>query len=204
MNKNQFLEELRRRISGLPQEDIDERLAFYSEMIDDRMEDGLTEEEAVASLGTVDSVVDQIMSEIPLTKIVKERVRPKRQMKAWEVVLLVLGAPVWIPLIIAACAVVLAVYIVIWAVVISVYAVDLSAAAGAAGGLAGIFIYLKAGNPAGSLFSAGAAIAFAGLAILLFFVCKWITKAVLKLTGRIFLGIKTSFAGKEAQHYEQQ
>ena len=204
MNKNQFLEELRRRISGLPQEDIDERLAFYSEMIDDRMEDGLTEEEAVASLGTVDSVVDQIMSEIPLTKIVKERVRPKRQMKAWEVVLLVLGAPVWIPLIIAACAVVLAVYIVIWAVVISVDAVDLSAAAGAAGGLAGIFIYLKAGNPAGSLFSAGAAIAFAGLAILLFFVCKWITKAVLKLTGRIFLGIKTSFAGKEAQHYEQQ
>lgn len=198
MNKDQFLEELRKKLSGLPQEDIDERLAFYSEMIDDRMEEGITEEEAVESLGTVDSVVEQIMSEIPLTKLVKQKVKPKREMKAWEIVLLVLGAPVWIPLIIAALAVMLSVYIVIWAVVISVYAVDLSAAAGAASGLAGIFVYLRAGNPAGMLFSFGAAIAFAGLAILLFFVCKWITKAVVKLTGRIFLGTKRSFVGKEA------
>ena len=198
MNKDQFLEELRKKLSGLPQEDIDERLGFYSEMIDDRMEEGITEEEAVASLGTVDSVVEQIMSEIPLTKLVKQKVKPKREMKAWEIVLLVLGAPVWIPLIIAALAVMLSLYIVIWAVVISVYAVNLSAAAGAASGLAGIFVYLRAGNPAGALFSFGAAIAFAGLAILLFFVCKWITKAVVKLTGRIFLGTKRSFVGKEA------
>ena len=198
MNKDQFLKELRKKLSGLPQEDIEERLAFYSEMIDDRMEEGITEEEAVASLGTVDSVVEQIMSEIPLTKLVKQKVAPKRKMKAWEIVLLVLGAPVWIPLIIAALAVMLSVYIVIWAVVISVYAVDLSAAAGALSGLAGIFVYLRAGNPAGALFSFGAAIAFAGLAILLFFVCKWITKAVVKLTGRIFLGTKRSFVGKEA------
>ena len=70
MNKDQFLEELRKKLSGLPQEDIDERVAFYSEMIDDRMEEDITEEEAVASLGTVDSVVEQIMSEIPLTKLV--------------------------------------------------------------------------------------------------------------------------------------
>lgn len=198
MNKDQFLEELRKKLSGLPQEDIDERVAFYSEMIDDRMEEGITEEEAVASLGTVDSVVEQIMSEIPLTKLVKQKVKPKGKMKAWEVVLLVLGAPVWIPLIIAALAIALSVYIVIWAVVISVYAVNLSVAAGAASGLAGIFIYLKAGNPAGMLFSFGAAIALAGLTILLFFVCKWITKAVIKLTGRIFLGTKTSFVGKKA------
>ena len=198
MNKDQFLEELRKKLSGLPQEDIDERVAFYSEMIDDRMEEDITEEEAVASLGTVDSVVEQIMSEIPLTKLVKQKVKPKGKMKAWEVVLLVLGAPVWIPLIIAALAIALSVYIVIWAVVISVYAVNLSVAAGAASGLAGIFIYLKAGNPAGMIFSFGAAIALAGLTILLFFVCKWITKAVIKLTGRIFLGTKTSFVGKEA------
>ena len=198
MNKDQFLEELRKKLSGLPQEDIDERVAFYSEMIDDRMEEDITEEEAVASLGTVDSVGEQTMSEIPLTKLVKQKVKPKGKMKAWEVVLLVLGAPVWIPLIIAALAIALSVYIVIWAVVISVYAVNLSVAAGAASGLAGIFIYLKAGNPAGMLFSFGAAIALAGLTILLFFVCKWITKAVIKLTGRIFLGTKTSFVGKEA------
>ena len=149
MDKNAFLDELREKLSGLPEEDIEERVAFYREMIDDRIEDGVPEEEAVEGVGTVDSVVEQIMSEIPLSKLVREKVKPKRSLKAWEIVLLVLGSPVWIPLLVAAAAVVFAVYIVIWAVVICVYAVDLSLAAGAIAGMAGIFIYLKAGNPAG-------------------------------------------------------
>ena len=67
MDKALFLDELRRRLSGLPQSDLDERLLFYSEMIDDRMEDGLTEEEAVAGIGSVDEIVEQIMAEIPLS-----------------------------------------------------------------------------------------------------------------------------------------
>ena len=198
MDKNAFLDELREKLSGLPEEDIEERVAFYREMIDDRIEDGVPEEEAVEGVGTVDSVVEQIMSEIPLSKLVREKVKPKRSLKAWEIVLLVLGSPVWIPLLVAAAAVVFAVYIVIWAVVICVYAVDLSLAAGALAGMAGIFIYLKAGNPAGAVFSAGAGLVCAGLAILLFFVCTAITKAVAKLTGRMLTKTKTSFVGKDA------
>ena len=38
-----FLDELRKGLSGLPEEDIQERLSFYSEMIDDGMEEGLSE-----------------------------------------------------------------------------------------------------------------------------------------------------------------
>lgn len=197
MNKEVFLGELRKNLFGLPQENIDEWISFYSEMIDDRMEDGIPEADAVAEIGTVDSVKEQIMSEIPLAKIVREKVKPKRNLKAWEIVLLVLGFPVWAPLIVAALSVILAVYIVIWSVVVCVYATDLSLAAGAIAGLAGIAVYLKSGNPAGALFSFGAALACTGLAILLFFVSVWITKAVLKLTGKILLGIKNSFVGKE-------
>ena len=62
MDKAQFLEELKRRLSGLPQSELEERLLFYSEMIDDRVEDGLTEEEAVAGIGSVDALVEQIMT----------------------------------------------------------------------------------------------------------------------------------------------
>ncbi|MBR5538496.1 MAG: hypothetical protein IKU61_01205 [Clostridia bacterium] len=47
MNKQEFLEELRKGLSGLPKEDVRERLNFYGEIIDDRIEEGLTEEEAV-------------------------------------------------------------------------------------------------------------------------------------------------------------
>ena len=50
MTKKEFLARLRRGLAQLPPEEREERLAFYSEMIDDRMEEGLSEQEAVASL----------------------------------------------------------------------------------------------------------------------------------------------------------
>ena len=101
MGKAEFMETLRKRLAGLPQAEIEERLAFYNEMIDDRIEDGLTEEEAVAEVGPVEDVVNQIMSEIPLTALVREKVRPKRTLRVWEIILLVLGSPIWLSLLIA-------------------------------------------------------------------------------------------------------
>ena len=105
MSKQEFLAELKAGLNGLPQEDIEERLTFYSEMIDDRMEEGLTEEEAVLAIGTVNEVITQILTDTPLSKLVKERVKPKRTLKAWEIVLLALGAPIWLSLLIAVLAV---------------------------------------------------------------------------------------------------
>ncbi len=52
MNKREFLQKLENGLSGLPREDIEQRLSFYAEMIDDRIEDGFSEEEAVAGIGT--------------------------------------------------------------------------------------------------------------------------------------------------------
>lgn len=197
MNKEEFLSELRRKISGLPHEDIEERIAFYSEMIDDRIEDGLPEEEAVAGIGNVDGIVEQIMSEIPLSKLVREKVKSKRSLKAWEIILLVLGSPVWLPILISVLAVFLSVYVIIWAVAVCIYAACFSMAAGAVGGISGLFISLFKGAPAVALFSLGAAAVCAGLSILLLYVSVWVTKLILKMTKRIVLGIKTSFVGKE-------
>ena len=196
MNKEDFLNELRKKLSGLPQDDLEERLSFYSEMIDDRVEDGKSQEEAVADIGTVDSVVEQIMADTPLALLVKERVRPKRDLKAWEVLLLILGSPVWVPLIMAFVIIALSVYVVIWSVVICFYALDLSLLAGFIGCIVGIFMYIGAKNAAGVLFSIGAAFICAGLAILMFFACVWITKAVVRLTGKMLLGMKTRIVGK--------
>ena len=47
MKKDEFLSELKSRLNGLPKEDIDERVSFFEEAIDDRMADGLSEEEAI-------------------------------------------------------------------------------------------------------------------------------------------------------------
>ena len=72
MTKKEFLDALRKRLRGMPKQDVEERLAFYSEMIDDRIEEGCTEEEAVAQLGPVEEIASQIIADIPLVKIVKE------------------------------------------------------------------------------------------------------------------------------------
>ena len=114
MTKTEFLDELRSRLSGLPQSDLDERLLYFREMIDDRMEDGLTEEEAVSDIGSVDEIVDHIMEETPLSKLVRENAKRTRALKAWEILLLVLGAPLWLSLILAAIAVCLSLYAALW------------------------------------------------------------------------------------------
>ena len=37
MNKREFIDKLRTKLKGLPNSDIEERLGFYAEMIDDLM-----------------------------------------------------------------------------------------------------------------------------------------------------------------------
>ena len=98
MKKEEFLKELRKKLNGLPKADIEDHVSFYKEMIDDRVDDGKTEDEAIREIGDVDDVVKQILAETPLSRIVKERMRPKRSLRAWEVIFLILGFPLWFPL----------------------------------------------------------------------------------------------------------
>ena len=199
MNKQEFLTRLREALSGLPREDAEERLAFYNEMIDDRVEDGLTEEEAVAEIGPVDKVVSQILTETPLPKLVQERFRSNRSPRVWEIILLVLGAPVWLPLLLSAVVVLFSVYIVIWSVIISLWAAEISFVAGAVGGsVGGIWLFCRGDGTRGALMIA-AALVCAGLALFGFFGCMAITKGAVLLTRKIALWIKSLFLRKERQ-----
>lgn len=197
MSKQEFLEQLRKGLSGLPRRDIDERLDFYSEMIDDRMEEGLSEEEAVREIGDVDALVSQIVAEIPLTRLVKEKITPRKRLKAWEMVLLVLGSPLWLSLTVAGFAVLLSLYVVLWAVVVSLWAVFASFMGGAFGGLAAGIVFVCNGNLPTGIGMIGAGLVCAGLSIFLFYGCKAATKGTLWLTKRIVLGIKSRFVKKE-------
>ena len=91
MTKNEFLTELRVALAGLPEEDIEKSLEYYSEMIDDRVEDGLPEGEAVADLGSIEDIRKQILKDIPITKIIKEKVKPKRSFGGWEIAVIIIG-----------------------------------------------------------------------------------------------------------------
>lgn len=197
MSKQEFLDELRKGLSSLPQNDLEERLTFYSEMIDDRMEEGLTEEEAISEIGTVNEVLSQIIEEIPLSKLVKEKVRPKRTLRVWEIVLLVVGSPIWISLLIAAFAIIFAGYVVLWSVSVSLWAVEVSLMACSLGSIALAVIFVFQGNGFVGIAMVGAAMFCAGLSIFLFFGCKAVTKGILFLTKKIIFGVKSLILGKE-------
>lgn len=197
MRKQEFLAELEARLFGLPQDDIRERLIFYSEMIDDQMEEGLSEEEAVSEIGSVDEIVSQILAEVPFTAIVKEKVKPKRALKAWEIVLLALGSPIWLSLLIAAFAVMLSVYAAAWSFIVSLWAIEVSSAACSFAGIFAAFAFWIRGDVTVGIAMLGAGVFFAGLSILLFFGCKQVTGCFLHLTKKMALGIKSMFVGKE-------
>lgn len=198
MNKQEFLEYLRKGLSGLPQEDIEERLTFYSEMIDDRIEEGLSELEAVSAIGTVDAIITQILSDTPLTKLVKEKAKPKRTVKPWEIVLLILGSPIWLSLLIAAFAIILAAYTVVWSVVITLWSIEASFAACILGGIVSAAVFSFQGNGFAGLVMLSVGVICAGLSIFMLYGCKAATKGILLLTKKMALGIKSLFVGKEA------
>ena len=197
MTKKEFLSKLDSGLTGLPRADIEERLEFFSEMIDDSMEEGLTEQEAVERIGTVESVISQILEDTPLSKLVKEKIKPKRRLATWEIVLLAAGSPLWLVLAAAALIIVLSVYIVIWSVIVSFWSVFVSLAGCAAGFLVCAPILMSTGNVMHGTLLISGALVLAGLSIFAFFGCRAATRGAVWLSKQIILGIKSLFVGKE-------
>lgn len=196
MNKQEFLARLEAHLSELPQKDVQDRIGFYSEMIDDRMEEGSSEEDAIQSIGSTDEIAAQIIEEIPVIKIVNEQIRPKRKMQAWETVLLILGAPIWLSLLISVFAVILSVYVSAWAAVISLWAVFVSLLACALSGSGTGLIFLFCNHTLSGTLLISASLVCAGLSIFVFFGCKAATKGIILITKYIALKIKNTFIKK--------
>ena len=218
MSKQDFLAALRKKLKALPGQDLEESLNFYSELIDDRMDEGLSEEEAVAAVGPVEDIAAQILAEARSAEArpsgstravqgepAKEGDEPyskpasRKSVKAWEIVLLVLGSPIWLSLLIAAFVVILALFVVLWSAVAVVWSVFAALCAGAAGGVAGGIVMVCLGNVFAGLALMGGGIACGGLAIFLFFGCLAATKGTAWLTKffsvSLARGLARGFAG---------
>lgn len=196
MNKKTFLSILEKRLSALPKADRIASLEFYGELIDDRLDEGLSEEQAIDAIGSAEDIADRILDETPLNALVKEHVRRYRKPKPWEIVALVIGSPVWASLLLATVAVVLALYLVLWSLVVSLYAVQLSlAAAGLAGLLVGIS-RLLCYEPWPGVFLIGGGLIAVGFAVLFVYVCKYASVGMVRLTKRLLFCGKRAF-GKE-------
>ncbi len=193
MNRAEFLTEVERGLYGLPKEDVAGALDYFGEMIDDRTEDGMSEEEAVEAIGPVREAVESVLMELPLKKIVRARTKPSRALRIWEILLLTLGSPVWLPLLLTALALVLTVYILLWTVVAVMYCAVLAVLAVALG-CTGIGVaYILSANAPGGIMLLGGGIVCAGLTILATLGCNRAAVAMAKLSRAIGRRIKSIF-----------
>ncbi len=199
MNKAEFLAEIRRKIQGLPQSDIEKFLDYYAEMIDDYTEDGHTEEEAIRELGSVEQIVEQILKETPLPRLVQEKVRPTRALRAGEIILLLLGSPLWVPMVLAVLALFFGAYVLLWAAVAVLYAIDLSAFACGAAGVFSILPFALSGNLLQGIFLLGVGLIGIGVGLLFLFVCNKVAVLILRSSKWLLLRVKHAFVGKGEQ-----
>ena len=190
MTKKEFLSTLQDKLSNLPRKDTAERISFYEEMINDRMEEGLSEEEAIADIGTVDEIYDQFVAELPLIKIITNKLTPKKRLSGGKIAIIASTSIVWFPLLISFFAIMLSLYAVLCSVAISVWAVFISLAASAPAGIvcgiAGIF----GGNICQGLMFIGLGLILAGIAIFAFYGSLYMTKGSIALTKKTVIGIK--------------
>lgn len=185
----------------------------------------MTEEEAVNGIGTVEAVAAQILSNVnvptppappapestvketeptaePAPLIGEEQQdtdhhdEPKEGMRWWVILLLILGAPLWVPLLVAAASVVLSLYITLWAVVGSLWSIPVSLAACALTGCVGMIPFLFTGKWIAALLWCGIGLASAGLAIFAVFGCAAATKGAALLTKLGCKGIKALFTSR--------
>ena len=194
MKKNEFLLALKKGLNFLHESEIADRLTFYSEMIDDYVEEGLTEEEAINKIGNIDKIIEQNIIEAPLNNVTKEKIKPQKKYKVWEIVLIVLGSPLWLSLLIAGVAVILSLYIVMWSLVLSMWVAFTSFVIASFGFLLfGILNFIITDLNMGFIWLALSLIS-AGFGILFYYCSLCFTKLAIKISVKSFLIIKKSFA----------
>lgn len=192
MNRDDFLNALSERLRNLPEAERERLRAYYDEMIGDRIEEGMSEEAAVAALGDIEEIVSGIMYDMPIGTLIKAKVNSgKRKAKGGYLPLVILGAPLWLPLLLAFAATVFAIYVAIWSVIVALYAVLVALGFSFAGGVIAGAVTAFTRDFFVGLCLIGMAVVCAGLLMLLLRPLTGATKALVRLTVRFARFLKS-------------
>lgn len=191
MNKQEFINTLKQKLSKYNQTEVNNTIEYYSELIDDMVEDGKSEEEAVHSLGSINDIINNAKLTQPLAKIVKERADTGNVLL--NVILLILGFPIWFPLLVAFASIIFTLYVVIWSLVIVIFSLVFSFGIGAISSLVLFITSLVSGNLHITIASIACSITLTGLTILSWLCGVYAAKGLIILSKKIWIGIKKIF-----------
>ncbi len=108
-----------------------------------------------------------------------------KALKTTQLILIIIGSPIWLSLVVAAAAIFFAAYAVMWSVIIALWSAEISLTVCSLSGITSAVFFAFNGNiPIGFiLFSAG--LFCAGASIFLFLGCKGLTKGAFILTKNV-------------------
>jgi uncharacterized membrane protein len=196
MKKAEFLARLRQKLFILPQRELEDTLEYYSEMIDDYVENGCTPEEAVAKMGGVENVAAQVLAGTQTSASQTDGAK-KEKKNGNMLLLLILGFPLWFPLLIAAFCILLSVAVVIATLAMVVpWSLVVSFGASALGLLIAGAAILVSESVAAAVFLFGAAMVLGALCIFALWASIRLTALGAKAIGAMFKGVGKLIFGR--------
>jgi len=177
MTKQIFLDGLRAALASLPAPEIEKTLAYYEEMLNDRIEEGMSEEEAVASMEPVEILASRTINDTPIMHKAVRKAQKSGVSTALLIILAIIGFPIWFPLLCTIGAVIFAIIAVLFAVIITLIALVIGLGFGGIAAVIGAFVYVGS-TGLSTLFIVGAGLLIIGIAILLFFPVMYLIKAI--------------------------
>lgn len=188
MRKADFLAQLHRKLSTLPHSEVEATIEYYSEMIDDYIESGYSQDEAIARLGGVENIAAQVLAgaHAPTYEAYGAQ---KRERSGFVTAMLIVGFPVWFSLLVSAFVILLAVAIVIACVAILVpWVLVVAFGASAIALLVATPTILVNDSIAAAILVLGAALVLAALCILCIVASIPLTKLAARAIGAMFRG----------------
>ena len=199
MTRTEYIEQLRRRLRVLPEEELRDALNYYDEYL---REAGNDQTQAIERLGPPAEVAAQILADYVMKKPSDfaeydsgdgtERLGEKRGSKGgiktvWAVLLAVFALPIGLPLAISVAAVAFSLLTAVFAVIFSFGATGVGLIAASAAMLVG-GVFAVAQNIAVAIGLVGGALVMAGVGIILLKAAIWMSRAGFGGIGRIIGG----------------
>lgn len=201
MSKKEFTDELRIRLVEAGVSPVQDLIDFYDEAINDRIESGMSEEDAVLSVESIDTIVENAKLDMPISTLVKTKIIDSHKKSkesgngvVW-IILAILGFPVWGPLAIAFIAVVFSIFLTFACIIFAIFVTELGIGIGGIGALVGVvFGIYKGVIPFVSVLAGiGSGLILIGLSVLLFKPVSLLAKGLVGAMKVFFKGVKKIF-----------
>ncbi|MDV4150726.1 DUF1700 domain-containing protein [Clostridium sp. AL.422] len=188
MNKSTFIDTLRKSLKLLDEDERNKFISYYEEIIEDYKESGFTEKEVIKKIGSPQSIANNILSEQDIININI----PSFKSKILNIILLILGFPLWGSLLLAVILLILSAYIIIWCIPFTTGVTSISFFAASLLSIIGS-PFMMADILSVGIIQLGVGIALVGTSILLGLITIYLSKKIIIITMQLTFNIFKSF-----------